>query len=347
MMETDRAMMEERTTLNTDPPSSNENDFEQGNVDMAMQAPSFNDQAGSRPPEGATVILENVVKDYHLKGRPEPIRAVRGVDLTISKGSMVALKGPSGSGKTTVLQLIGALDTATSGEVIVGGKDLSRMTKDQLTAHRARTIGFVFQTFNLIPNLTALENVELAMEATNTPREQRRKKAVQLLKTVNMYARRDYMPLKLSGGEQQRVAIARALANDPTIILADEPTGALDSKTGRSIISLMNRLRRKHGTTIIIVTHDENVARRCHEVFTIKDGRITSGRDVKKLRQKESDRQEMKTRLSLSESVIARLASAGIGSLKDLQEANLTDLAEALGNRKKAGKLLARVADLD
>ena len=222
------------------------------------------------------LILEDVKKDYRVKGRTDPVRALRGATMKVERGSMVAVKGESGSGKTTLLQIIGALDIATSGTVEVDRKDLSNMKEKDLTDYRAKTIGFVFQTFNLIPNLNALENVELPMEALDVPKQERRTRAYDLLKAVGMEERVDYKPMKLSGGEQQRVAIARALANNPSIILADEPTGSLDSKTGNSIVNLLNDLRKDRGTTVIMVTHSDNAARACDLIFTIEDGIIIS-----------------------------------------------------------------------
>ncbi len=222
------------------------------------------------------LILEDVKKDYRVKGRTDPVRALRGATMKVERGSMVAVKGESGSGKTTLLQIIGALDIATSGTVEVDRKDLSNMKEKDLTDYRAKTIGFVFQTFNLIPNLNALENVELPMEALDVPKQERRTRAYDLLKAVGMEERVDYKPMKLSGGEQQRVAIARALANNPSIILADEPTGSLDSKTGKSIVNLLNDLRKDRGTTVIMVTHSDNAARVCDLIFTIEDGIIIS-----------------------------------------------------------------------
>ena len=225
---------------------------------------------------GFALVLEDVRKDYKVKGRTDPVRALRGASMKVENGSMVAVKGESGSGKTTLLQIIGALDIATSGTVTVDRKDLSNMKEKDLTDYRAKTIGFVFQTFNLIPNLSALENVELPMEALNVPKQDKRTRAYDLLKAVGMEDRVDYKPMKLSGGEQQRVAIARALANDPTIILADEPTGSLDSKTGKSIVKLLDDLRKDRGTTVIMVTHSDNAASVCDYTFTIEDGIITS-----------------------------------------------------------------------
>lgn len=289
--------------------------------------------------DGFAVLLEDVKKDYRVKGRSTPTRALRGLNMSVKRGSMVAVKGPSGSGKTTLLQIIGALDVPTSGKVEIGGKDLSEMREKDLTEHRAKTVGFVFQTFNLIPNLTALENVELPMEALNRPKKERKTQALKLLEAVGMEDRADYKPLKLSGGEQQRVAIARALANDPSIILADEPTGNLDSKTGAAIVSLMDKLRKDRGTTIVIVTHSRTAAGACDFAFTIKDGIITSQQDVKREAMREERKKSLRTDLAMPEGVFDRLFDAGFEDLEAIAGADADKLAAALGDKKKAMKI--------
>lgn len=289
--------------------------------------------------DGLAVVLEDVKKDYRVKGRSTPTRALRGLNMSIKRGSMVAVKGPSGSGKTTLLQIIGALDVPTSGKVEIGGKDLSEMREKDLTEHRAKTVGFVFQTFNLIPNLTALENVELPMEALNRPKKERKTQALKLLEAVGMEDRADYKPLKLSGGEQQRVAIARALANDPSIILADEPTGNLDSNTGAAIVSLMDKLRKERGTTILIVTHSRTAASACDLAFTIKDGIITSQQDVKREAMREERKKSLRTDLALPEGVFDKLFGAGFEDLEAIAGADADKLVAALGDKKKAMRI--------
>jgi len=203
-----------------------------------------------------------------------PVDALNEVDLSIVEGEMVAVIGPSGSGKSTLLQMMGALDIPTSGAVRINFQELSEMNSKQLTEFRSHTVGFVFQKFNLIPNLTALENVSIAMESTKMNRQERRSRAAELLKQVGLNERMSHLPGQLSGGEQQRVSIARALANHPKIIYADEPTGSLDSRTSKRIISLFDKIRRDFGTTIIVVTHNNLIAKKCDRTLKIKDGRI-------------------------------------------------------------------------
>ena len=222
------------------------------------------------------VVLENVTKDYILAGNR--IRALDDLSFVVSASAMVAVVGPSGSGKTTLLNILGALDRPDSGKVFIQGRDLDGLSEAHLTAHRRKTVGFVFQDYGLIPNLTALENVMLPMEFAKVPRATARDRARQLLDAVEMGARTAHRPNKLSGGEQQRVAIARALANDPAIVLADEPTGNLDTATGKGVVSLLRRLADHHNKTVIVVTHDESVAQSADKRFHIQDGRIRESR---------------------------------------------------------------------
>ncbi|MFA5771351.1 MAG: ATP-binding cassette domain-containing protein [Thermoplasmata archaeon] len=289
------------------------------------------------------IVLKDVKKEYRVKGRSVPVPALRGVNLRIPSGAMVAIKGASGSGKTTLLQMIGALDIPTSGSVKVNGKELSKMDEKYLTEYRAKTLGFVFQSFNLLPDLTVIENVELPMEALNVPKQERRKKSLKLLTAVGMIDRSDYKPLKISGGEQQRVAIARALANNPTIILADEPTGNLDSITGAKIIRLMDDIRKNRGTTVVIVTHSNSVARMCENVITIRDGKITSEQDLREVEDDESERRTLKANLSLSGKVANRLFEAGYDTLEKLEEATPEELTKILGDSNKAKKIVRKV----
>ncbi|MEE9592899.1 MAG: ABC transporter ATP-binding protein [Thermoplasmata archaeon] len=219
------------------------------------------------------VVLEDVEKHFRMRGR-DPVRALNGVTLRVERGARVAIEGPSGSGKTTLLQIIGALDTPSSGRVAVEGRDLGALGERELTEYRARTLGFVFQNFYLIPTLSAQENVELAMEARGVPKKDRRRRAADLLRTVEMAHRADHRPSRLSAGEQQRVAIARALANRPSLILADEPTGNLDSETGWVITELLMALSKERGATVIIVTHSAEVSKECDIRLVIRDGRI-------------------------------------------------------------------------
>ena len=191
-----------------------------------------------------------------------------------NSGKLVALVGPSGSGKTTLLNLIGALDVPTRGQVIVEGSDLGRLTEQELTAYRREKVGFVFQSYNLIPNLSVVENVMLPMEFTQTPKVLAQSRALALLSEVSLEHRQNHKPSALSGGEQQRVAVARALANDPDIVLADEPTGNLDSQTGREIIRLLKELAHTKTKTVIVVTHDEGIVELADERSSLRDGKI-------------------------------------------------------------------------
>lgn len=216
-----------------------------------------------------------VVETYNLTkiyGDGEEVRALDNVDLTIHKGEFIAIVGPSGSGKSTLLHLIGALDRPTSGEVIIDGTPLSQVR--DLDHFRSQTVGFVFQTHNLIPTLTAQENVEVPLYETTSQRNDRRDRAQELLTLVGLRERMHFLPNQMSGGERQRVAVARALANQPTIILADEPTGNLDSKTTADIMRLLSDLNRSQGTTLIVVTHNHEVASATQRIITLRDGQI-------------------------------------------------------------------------
>ena len=205
---------------------------------------------------------------------PTEVRAVDDIDLAIGEGEFVAVEGPSGSGKSTLLQLLGALDRPTAGSVQFAGKALESMSDQELTDLRRDDIGFVFQQFNLIPTLTAVENVEAALASTGMHGDARRSRSDEVLAQVGLAERRDHLPSRLSGGEQQRVAIARALANGPRVILADEPTGNLDSRTAADVVGLLGQLCDDQGVTIVLVTHDENVASRARRRVAMADGHV-------------------------------------------------------------------------
>jgi putative ABC transport system ATP-binding protein len=218
------------------------------------------------------IALKNVAKYYEIG--ENIVRALDGISIRILPGEFVAVMGPSGSGKSTGMNLIGSLDLATQGDIYLDGMDIEHLEESELAQIRGRKIGFVFQSFNLIPNLTAKENVMLPMLFQGHDKEEREKKAEELLWLVDLGDRMGHYPNQLSGGQQQRVAIARALANDPEVILADEPTGNLDSKTGEKVIHFLEDLHKK-GKTIIMITHDPNLAQKYAEkIYWLKDGKI-------------------------------------------------------------------------
>ena len=219
----------------------------------------------------AVISVRDVWKVYG-KGDAKTY-ALRGASLDIEKGDFVAIIGPSGSGKSTLMHILGILDTPTRGEVIIKGEEVSGLSEDERAILRRNTIGFVFQQYNLSPSLTAMENVELPMIFAGVPREERRRRAKNLLELVGLGNRLHHYPNQLSGGQQQRVAVARALANDPEIILGDEPTGNLDTKTGEKILDLLKNLNRM-GKTVIIVTHDPEIAKKVKKIVKIRDGVI-------------------------------------------------------------------------
>ena len=224
------------------------------------------------------VQAENLHKSYVLGAAA--IGALRGVDLTIRRGEFVALMGPSGCGKTTLLNLIGATDLPSRGQLRVDGVDLAGLSDDELADLRRDRIGIVFQFHNLIPTLTARENVEIPMQFKGTPAAARRARALSLLERVGLRDRSGHKPAELSGGEQQRVSIARALANQPALVLLDEPTGDLDSATGREIIALLRDLNSREGVTLVIATHDASIAEKSSRVVRLRDGRIESDSPV-------------------------------------------------------------------
>ncbi len=220
-----------------------------------------------------TTIVEAVdLKKTYMLGKI-PVNALCGVNLKVESGDFLAILGPSGSGKSTLLNLIGVLDKPTEGKMLIEGVDISALNDDQLTDLRRR-IGFVFQFFNLIPRFTAKENVELSMSIADMNRDERRKRAEDLLETVGLKERMNHKPLELSGGEQQRVAISRALANNPRFLLMDEPTGNIDSKTANGIMELIKRLNEEKGVTIIMVTHDQRLAQETKRTVQMSDGVI-------------------------------------------------------------------------
>jgi putative ABC transport system ATP-binding protein len=219
------------------------------------------------------IKITNIKRDFVLGN--EIVYVLKGIDLEINKGEYVALMGPSGSGKSTLMNLLGCLDTPTSGSYILNGKNVSQMKDDELAEIRNKEIGFVFQTFNLLPRTTALDNVALPMIYAGYSKSERNFRATEVLKQVNLADRMDHQPNQLSGGQRQRVAIARALVNKPSIILADEPTGNLDSKTSLEIMKLFGDIHAQ-GNTVILVTHEEEIAEYAHRIIRLRDGLIES-----------------------------------------------------------------------
>ena len=218
------------------------------------------------------IVLKDVTKYYEMG--ESLVKAIDGISISIEKGDFVAIMGPSGSGKSTAINLVGSLDLATHGDIYLDNKDIEHLDESQLAQIRGKKIGFIFQSFNLIPNLTAKENVMLPLLFQDTLKEERELRAEELLRLVDLSDRMDHYPNQLSGGQQQRVAIARALANDPEVILADEPTGNLDTKTGELVLTFLERFNKK-GKTIILVTHDPRLAQNhAKTIYWLKDGKV-------------------------------------------------------------------------
>jgi putative ABC transport system ATP-binding protein len=223
------------------------------------------------------IEIRNIIRDFPLG--TETVHVLKGIDLDIERGEYVAIMGPSGSGKSTLMNILGCLDTPTGGSYILNGQDVSKMTDDELAEIRNKEIGFVFQTFNLLPRTTALENVALPMIYSGKSKADRVKRATKVLQDVGLADRMDHKPNQLSGGQRQRVAVGRALVNEPSIILADEPTGNLDSKTSLEIMQLFDDIHAA-GNTVILVTHEEDVASHAHRIIRLRDGLVES--DIKK-----------------------------------------------------------------
>lgn len=223
----------------------------------------------------AIISMKNIIKRYYI-GQPNELQILNGISIDVRQGEFMSIVGASGSGKSTLMNIIGALDRPTEGEYYLNGKDISTLSDKALSKIRNAEIGFVFQTFNLIPRTSALKNVELPMLYAGISGKERSRKAMELLKMVDMQDRYTHMPNELSGGQKQRVAIARAMANDPSIILADEPTGALDTKTGRMVMDIFHKLHREQGKTIVLITHSPELAAETQRIVTISDGSVTS-----------------------------------------------------------------------
>jgi putative ABC transport system ATP-binding protein len=243
---------------------------------MTLRLPTRKERTQPETPSpsatDAIVEVVDVVKSY--ASGDTKVQALQGVSLTVTRGEMVAVMGPSGCGKTTLLNCMSGLDRVTEGVVRIDGEDLATMNDRQKTSYRAHHMGFIFQTYNLLPVLSAVENVELPLVVSGVNTGKARERALAALERVGLSARPDAYPAQLSGGQRQRVTIARSLVNDPAIVWADEPTGALDSKTANDLLELMEGLNREQGQTFVIVTHDPGVGRRCHRTVRMNDGRI-------------------------------------------------------------------------
>jgi len=221
------------------------------------------------------IEMKDITKSFYI-GTPNQLNILKGIDISVKEGEFVAIVGSSGSGKSTLMNIIGALDRATSGNYILDGTNINEISDNGLSEVRNKQIGFVFQTYNLIPRSSALKNVELPMLYYGMSKKDRRIRAEELLDLVGMKDRMSHQPNELSGGQKQRVAIARALANDPSIILADEPTGALDSTTGRLVMDLFHKVHEQEGKTIVFITHNSELAEETERIITLKDGNIVS-----------------------------------------------------------------------
>ncbi|MFN3322833.1 MAG: ABC transporter ATP-binding protein [Bryobacteraceae bacterium] len=245
---------------------------------MAQAAAEAIDRGEQLRREGIVIRTYDIWKTY-IMGDQE-INAVSGVDIEIRRGEYVAIMGPSGSGKSTLMNLIGCLDTPSKGQYYINGRLVSSMTDDELARIRNKEIGFVFQTFNLLPRATSLHNVELPLIYAGMPADARKQRAQEVLRQVDLEQRMEHKPSELSGGQRQRVAIARALVNNPSILLADEPTGNLDSATGTEIMALFERLHQQ-GNTIVLVTHEHDIALHAHRVIYIRDGKVAKDEKVR------------------------------------------------------------------
>ena len=232
------------------------------------------------PQKNKHIILKNISKTFVLGG--EEIHALHDITISIASGEFASVIGPSGSGKSTLMHLIGLLDSPTDGQYILDGEDVSDLSDNQKAYLRNNKIGFVFQTFNLLPRYTAFKNIELPLIYQGKNKEYRQKRVAELIKLTGLSGRENHKPSELSGGQRQRVAIARALTNNPSIILADEPTGNLDSKTGNAIIELLEKLNTKEKVTVLVVSHDPEVAKRTNRIISLRDGKIHSDKKRKK-----------------------------------------------------------------
>ncbi|MFW2489004.1 ABC transporter ATP-binding protein [Clostridium chromiireducens] len=242
---------------------------------------------------GRNIIEMKDIKKSFYVGTPNELNILKGIDITVQEGEFVSIIGTSGSGKSTLMNIIGALDRATSGNYVLDGTNIDEISDNGLSEVRNKQIGFVFQTYNLIPRSSALKNVELPMLYSGMGKKERKERAEQLLELVGMKDRMSHQPNELSGGQKQRVAIARALVNDPSIILADEPTGALDSATGRMVMDLFHKIHEKEGKTIVLITHNNELADETQRIITLKDGNIVAEEENKKYYRRFREEEEL------------------------------------------------------
>lgn len=238
------------------------------------------------------IEMKDITKSFYI-GTPNQLNILKGIDITVKKGEFVSIVGQSGSGKSTLMNIIGALDRATSGSYILGGTNIEDITDDGLSEVRNKKIGFVFQTYNLIPRNTVLKNVELPMLYAGVPAKERTERALYFLEIVDMQDRIKHQPNELSGGQKQRVAIARALATNPSILLTDEPTGALDSGTGRLVMDLFHKVHEEQGKTIVFITHNHELAEETERIVTLRDGSIVSDEYNDKFYRRYSDGEQL------------------------------------------------------
>ena len=288
--------------------------------------------------------MSGVTKDYKL-GKTV-VRALRGLDMEIRSGEIVAIMGPSGSGKSTLMHILGALDTPTGGRATIDGADLAGLRESDLVTLRGQKVGFVFQTFNLIQTLSALQNVELPMIFQGVPRLERARRARQLLETVGLGDRVKHKPNELSGGERQRVAVARALANDPEIILADEPTGNLDTESGKAILDLIKSLSERDGKTVILVTHDPEAAEIADRVIRLRDGCVSGGAGAGREADSSASRDEHEAGRHVGEeaptSSPGTISGGGAGAEREAGPSASRDQNEGAGAERKAGPSASR-----
>jgi putative ABC transport system ATP-binding protein len=272
------------------------------------------------------IKAEGISKIY---GSKNPIKALDNVNISIEEGEYVSIRGPSGSGKSTLLNIIGCLDKPTKGQLTIAGTDISTLGDKDMAVIRRDKVGFIFQTFNLLPILNAVENVELPMENIGISKNEKRDRAMKLLKTVGLSERWNHRPSELSGGERQRVAIARSLANNPSLLLADEPTGNLDSRTGKSIMRLLRELNHNLGTTVVVVTHDDSMAKKADRQLIVDDGK------VKEKGQRNKEKTSLEHDLGLSADIAKKLKRAGFSDIIAVKNLSESQLSRVKGIKSK------------